>query len=108
MYGTFSVGAELHLVSSTESVLPHVLADFIRQSELSQWFSVPSVLTYLATFDTVRDFPSLRRVIWCGDVLPTPTLRYWMERAPHATYTNLYGPTETTIASSYYTVRHPP
>src|SRR5216117_1934465 len=27
-----------------------------------------------------------------------------MTRLPHATFTNLYGPTETTIASSYYTV----
>jgi len=29
---------------------------------------------------------------------------YWMERLPHVRFTNLYGPTETTIASSYYTV----
>jgi acyl-coenzyme A synthetase/AMP-(fatty) acid ligase len=49
-------------------------------------------------------FSSLRRIIWCGDVLPTPILRHWMDRVPHAQYTNLYGPTETTIASSYYTV----
>ena len=27
-----------------------------------------------------------------------------MARLPHVTFTNLYGPTETTIASSYYTV----
>jgi len=43
-------------------------------------------------------------VIWCGEVLPTPVLIHWMERVPHASFTNLYGPTETTIASSYYTV----
>jgi acyl-coenzyme A synthetase/AMP-(fatty) acid ligase len=28
-----------------------------------------------------------------------------MKRLPHVTFTNLYGPTETTIASSYYTVQ---
>jgi len=43
-------------------------------------------------------------VLWCGEVLPTPTLIYWMQRVPHASFTNLYGPTEATIASSYYTV----
>jgi len=107
VYGTFAVGAELHLVSPSKSMLPHVLADFIRGSELTQWFSVPSVLTFLATFDAVRDFPSLRRVVWCGDVLPIAILRYWMERVSHAVYTNLYGPTEATIASSYYTVTQP-
>jgi hypothetical protein len=27
-----------------------------------------------------------------------------MKHVPHALFTNLYGPTETTIASSYYTI----
>src|SRR5207237_8709578 len=48
--------------------------------------------------------PSLKRVLWCGEVFPTPALIYWMQRVPHASFTNLYGPTEATIASSYYTV----
>jgi acyl-coenzyme A synthetase/AMP-(fatty) acid ligase len=42
--------------------------------------------------------------MWCGEVLPTPVLIHWMKRLPHARFTNLYGPTETTIASSYYDV----
>jgi acyl-coenzyme A synthetase/AMP-(fatty) acid ligase len=79
---------------------------FIREAALTQWFSVPSLLTYLVKFDTVRanDFPSLRRLLWCGEVLPTPVLRALMSRLPHVTFTNLYGPTEATVASSYYTV----
>jgi acyl-coenzyme A synthetase/AMP-(fatty) acid ligase len=43
-------------------------------------------------------------VLFCGEVLPTPTLIHWMEHLPHVQFTNLYGPTEATIASSYYTV----
>jgi acyl-coenzyme A synthetase/AMP-(fatty) acid ligase len=60
----------------------------------------------MAKFDVVRpnDFPTLRRLLWCGEVFPTPALVYWMKRLPGVTFTNLYGPTETTIASSYYTV----
>jgi acyl-coenzyme A synthetase/AMP-(fatty) acid ligase len=60
----------------------------------------------MAQFDVVKqgDFPSLERLLWCGEALPTPTLIYWMQRLPHVVFTNLYGPTETTIASSYYTV----
>ena len=110
VYGTFLAGAELHLVPPSASLLPQKLAELIRVAELTQWFSVPSIMTYMAKFDVIRhgDFPSLRRVLWCGEVLPTPTLVYWMERLPHATFTNLYGPTEATIASSYHTVRHVP
>jgi len=50
------------------------------------------------------DFPALRRLLWCGEKFPAPALIYWMRRLPHVTFTNLYGPTETTIASSYYRV----
>ena len=50
------------------------------------------------------DFSSLRRVLWCGDVLPTASLLDWMDRMSHVEFTNLYGPTETTIASSWFTV----
>ena len=106
VFGTLGAGAELHLVPHTLNLLPHKLAQFIRRSRLTQWFSVPSVLNLMAKFDVVQqgDFPELRRVLWCGEVLPTPTLIYWMRRVPHARFTNLYGPTETTIASSHYTV----
>ena len=106
VYGTFLAGAQLHLVPPENTLLPHKLAEFIRCSELTQWFSVPSVLSYMKQFDVVRpnDFPSLRRLLWCGESMPTPTLIYWMTRLRSVTFTNLYGPTETTIASSYYSV----
>jgi amino acid adenylation domain-containing protein len=106
VFGTLATGAELHLVSPEINLSPHALARFIRAEELTQWFSVPSLLSYMAKFDVVRgnDFPALRRLLWCGEVFPTAALRYWMARLPHVTFTNLYGPTEATIASSYYTV----
>jgi amino acid adenylation domain-containing protein len=106
IWGTFLARAELHLVPHEISLLPHKMADFMRQSELTQWFSVPSALKYMAQFDVVRfeDFPALKRLLWCGEALPAPTLIYWMKRLPKVAFTNLYGPTETTIASSYYAV----
>jgi len=106
IFGAFAAGAQLHLVPASVSLLPNTLAEFMRASELTQWFSVPSVLSYMAKFDVVglNDFPSLRRLLWCGEVFSTPALMYWMKRLPHVTFTNLYGPTETTIASSYYTL----
>lgn len=106
IYGSFAVGAQLHLVPAELNLVPQRLAAFIRSRELTQWFSVPSILAYLAKFGAVDhgDFPSLRRLLWCGEVLPTPVLIHWMQRLPHVSFTNLYGPTEATIASSYYRV----
>jgi amino acid adenylation domain-containing protein len=106
IYGTFLAGAELHLVPASLNLIPQKLADFIRRSELTQWFAVPSIFTFMAKFDAIEqdDFPTVERILWCGEVLPTPVLVHWMKRVPHPAYTNLYGPTEATIASSYYTM----
>ncbi|HXM22676.1 MAG TPA: amino acid adenylation domain-containing protein [Terriglobales bacterium] len=110
IFGAFAAGAQLYLVLPELSLLPNKLAEYMRNAELTQWFSVPSVLSYMAKFDVVEfnDFPALKRLLWCGEVFPTPALAYWMKRLPKVTFTNLYGPTETTIASSYYTVPNCP
>jgi amino acid adenylation domain-containing protein len=106
IYGTLSSGAQLHIVPTELNLVPHKLAEFIRASELTQWFSVPSVLNFMAKADVIKsdDFPVMERLLWCGEVFPTPPLIHWMKRLPHVRFTNLYGPTEATIASSYYTV----
>jgi amino acid adenylation domain-containing protein len=110
IYGTFLAGAELHLVPASYNLLPTKLGDMIRSAELTQWFSVPSTMAHMVKFGILEPgaFPSLKRVIWCGEVLPTPVLISWMEAIPQATFTNLYGPTEATIASSYYAVPERP
>ena len=110
IYATLAAGAELHLVPASLGIDPRGTASFIRDRALTQWFSVPSVLTYLARFDAVAqdDFPALERLLWCGEVLPTPVLAHWMRRLPHVRFTNLYGPTEATIASSFFDVPEVP
>ena len=106
IFGTLCSGAELHLVPAELNLLPHKLAQFIRDARLTQWFSVPSVLNLMTNFDVVRqdDFPALREVLFAGEAIPTPTVIHWMRRLPHVRFTNLYGPTETTIVSSYYSL----
>lgn len=106
IFGAFAAGAELHLVPAEANLLPNRLADWIRDSRVTQWFSVPSALQYMARSDVIRqhDFPDMKRLLWCGEVFPTASLIYWMKKLPHVRFTNLYGPTEATIASSYYTL----
>lgn len=106
IFGALWAGAELHMVPPELNLQPHKLVQFIHDSELTQWFSVPAVLNLMAKFDAIgrHDCPALRRLLFAGEVIPTPTLMYLMRRLPQARFTNLYGPTEATIASSYYTV----
>jgi len=74
IFGTFAAGAELYLVPPDLNLLPHKLADFIRASELTQWFSVPSILNYLAKFDVVKphDFPAPEAPLVVRRGIPTP------------------------------------
>jgi amino acid adenylation domain-containing protein len=110
VFGAFAAGAELHLVPPEVNLLPNRLAELIRDAAITHTLLVPSVLNYMARFDVVGqgDFPALRRLVWCGEVLPTPALCYWMSRLPHVAFSNLYGPTETTVGSSLYDVPGPP
>lgn len=110
VYGSLAAGATLYPIPPEANLLPHKLAELIESAELTQWFSVPSILHHMAKLDVVRQgaFPSLRRLLWCGERFPTSGLIYWMNRLPHVEFTNLYGPTETTIASSHYTVAQIP
>ncbi len=110
IYGAMAAGASLHLVPSHANVVPRALEAFIAEERLTQWFSVPSALAFLVRHGAIRRaaFPDLRRVLWCGEAMPTPTLMALMELLPHARFTNLYGPTEATIASSFHTVVQPP
>jgi amino acid adenylation domain-containing protein len=106
IYCTLAAGAELWPVPPEVNGRPAALLDFIRDAALNQWHSVPSALTFMAGLGTLveGDLPALRRVLWCGEALPTTTLIHWMRRLPHAQFTNLYGPTEATIASSHHRV----
>ena len=105
VYGAMASGAELHLVPGN-LVLARQLADLITDHALTQWFGVPSAMTYMARFGGLPEagFPSLERVLWCGEVLPASVLIQWMKRVPQARYANLYGPTEATIASTFHPV----
>ena len=106
IYGAFASGSHLHLVPASINIHPKKLSAFILENRINQWFSVPSVLSYLAKFEVIPQggYPDLKRLIWCGEVFPLPSLRYWMKELSGIQFTNLYGPTEATIASSYYTL----
>lgn len=106
IFGTLAAGATLVLVPAEASLLPTLTAEFIRRMELTQWYSVPSILVAMARRDvlTPGDFPSLRRVIWGGEAFPVDPLRYWMTRVPHAAFTNVYGPTEATVNCTFHTL----
>jgi amino acid adenylation domain-containing protein len=101
MFLCWERGACLYSVPETSVMAP---AKFIRDHQLTMWFSVPSVIGVLARMKLLRpgSFPSLRYSLFCGEPLPASSAQLWQEAAPNSIIENLYGPTETTIAISRY------
>jgi amino acid adenylation domain-containing protein len=101
MFVCWERGACLFSVPETSVMAP---AKFIREHQLTMWFSVPSVIGVLAKMRLLPPgcFPSLRYSLFCGEPLALSYAQLWQEAAPNSILENLYGPTETTIAISHY------
>ena len=69
-------------------------------------FWVPSALILVANLKALgkRNLSSLKKIMFCGEVMPTKQLNMWRQAVPNAIYVNYYGPSEATYACSYYVV----
>jgi D-alanine--poly(phosphoribitol) ligase subunit 1 len=96
MFPTWSAGASLHVVPAGQLVGP---SHFIRERQLTCWFSVPSTLSFMRSMKmlTPGAFPSVRYSIFCGEPLPASSAEAWQMAAPNSVIDNLYGPTEATV-----------
>lgn len=105
LFATIKAGGCVILVPPTLSIFPFNLAAFIAEQRISIWYSVPSALTRLVLYGNLPqfDFSHLRTILFAGEVFPIKYLRQLMAMIPHATYHNLYGPTETNVCT-WYTV----
>src|SRR5215469_4384533 len=101
MFVCWERGACLYCVPENSVMMP---AKFIRESQLTMWFSVPSVVGLLAKTRSLAagSLPTLRWSLFCGEPLAESYARLWQEAAPNSVVENLYGPTETTIAITRY------
>jgi amino acid adenylation domain-containing protein len=103
IYVAAMAGAAMVVVPHDASIFPRKLASFIDEHAITIWYSVPSILTTLVLHGNLGPdrLPSLRHVIFAGEVFPTKHLRNLMRLLPHAAFTNLYGPTETNVCTYY-------
>jgi L-proline---[L-prolyl-carrier protein] ligase len=110
LFGAAAAAAELVLFSRDDSVFPVELANRIRDTGITIWYSVPSILALLATRGGLdrAPLPELRAVLFAGEVFPTKYLDRLMELIPQARFYNLFGPTETNVCTWYEVPRPGP
>lgn len=101
LFVAWSSGARL---VSTPAQAFVALPEFLSRHAISFWFSVPSAIAVARRRGALRagSLGGLRYSLFCGEPLALADARDWQEAAPGASVQNLYGPTELTIACTYF------
>ncbi len=99
-------GATVYIIPKACFVFPMQLLKYLNENEITTIFFVPSALCMAAKLKALRKVPltSLKKVLFCGEVMPNKYLNLWRKYLPDALYANLYGPTEITDVCTYYIV----
>ncbi len=107
IYSTLKTGATTYIIPKTLFAQPVPLLEYLKEKKINTIFWVPSALIVVAklkAFKNVDLSNTLRRVLFCGEVMPNKQLNVWRKFLPEVQYANLYGPTEITDACTYYIV----
>lgn len=106
LYCSVRNGAALHIIPEKWYSFPIKVLEYIRAHEVNAIFWVPSALIVTANLRALGevDVSCLKKVMFCGEVMPTKQYNIWKKYLPGARYVNYYGPSETTYASTYYII----
>jgi len=100
-------GATLYLIPEQLYMFPAKLLEYINTNQINFIFWVPSVLINVANLKLLNaiEIPSLKKVLFAGEVMPTKHLNYWIDNLDeNVLFANLYGPTEITVDCTFYIV----
>ena len=107
IYTTMKTGATMYIIPSNLFAWPIPLLQYLFDKRISTIFWVPSAMIAVSKLGALKKIDlsnSLKRVLFCGEVMPNKILNIWRKYLPEAIYSNLYGPTEITDACTYYLV----
>ena len=106
IYCAMRMRGRVHLIPKGDFMFPKRLISRLREEQIDTIFWVPSALTAVARAEVLSEncLPDLKRVFFCGEVMPCGTLNRWREALPEADYVNMYGPTEITDVCAWYRV----
>lgn len=107
IYSALKTGATVYIVPKNLFAQPVLLLEYLKEKKINTIFWVPSALIVVAklkAFKNVDLTDTLKRVLFCGEVMPNKQLNVWRKFLPNVQYANLYGPTEITDACTYYMV----
>jgi len=102
LFCALKTGAKLCIADKKELLFPSLLFDLMEKEGVTIWKGASSLLAYVARNGRLEPgkIPSLRKVLFGGEALPTKYLIRWMTAYPGKSFYNVYGPTEATGISA--------
>ncbi len=105
IYCAIRTGACVHFIPKRYFTFPARMPEYLKNAGVNTLFWVPSALTGVAQAGLCEEnAPRLRKVLFCGEVMPCRTLNAWKKAAPGALFVNMYGPTEITDVCMYFII----
>lgn len=105
----FLVGASLHVLSEEKTKDVNNLLRFISEKGITFLNITPSHFSLLSSAreflaDADIPLPETMRIMLGGEVISTKDLNQWLKFYPGHRFINEYGPTEATVASTYFRI----
>lgn len=99
LYAVLGAGAGLHFIPPLLTMAPAKLTAWLAQQAISGWYTVPSLLAFIAYKGNLSatPLPALRFLLFAGEVFPTPALIDLAAALPNTALYNFFGPTETNV-----------
>ncbi|MBR1392969.1 MAG: amino acid adenylation domain-containing protein [Ruminococcus sp.] len=106
LYPTIKFGATAYLTPQNLFMFPVKLVEYLNEHKVNTICWVVSALTMISAFNTFKTIKPqyLHTIAFGSEVFAIKQFNRWREALPDATFTNLYGPTETTGMCCYYRV----
>lgn len=106
IYSTLKNASTMVIIPEKKFIFPKQLIEYVNEKKINTIFWVPSALIAVANSGILENInlPWLKKILFCGEIMPNKQLNIWRKYNPEALYANLYGPTEITDVCSYYIV----
>ena len=106
IFNTIRIGGTMHIIPEYLFGFPVALLDYIEEKHINSLYWVPSAFCLVANSGALegRMYPSVRFLMFGGEVMPVRQMNMWRQVCPNAVFWNNYGPTELTELTTLYKV----
>ena len=106
IYLTIFCGSKTVIIRKKLFSSPVRVWKVMMEHKVNTFLWVPSMLSLFANMDILSHVEKIpfKTIFFCGEVMPVKQLNYWRKYYPDTKFVNLYGPTECTVACTYYDI----